>query len=81
MKLRLAHFIKPVSFGGMLSSASRVVVGDKIGQEPMEIELDEKQRFVTLTKKVNGVLDNCIVPIQNISAFFYLTPEPAPAKK
>jgi hypothetical protein len=69
MKIDNVQFINTVSFGGQLQSASIRAVGDRPGQGGMEIELDEKMRFMALTKFVNGQTRTRLVPMSNIASF------------
>jgi hypothetical protein len=69
MKLDNVQFVNTVSFGGQLQSASIRAVGDRPGQGGMTIEIDEKMRFVALTKAVNGIMKTRLVPMSNIASF------------
>lgn len=69
MKLTYVQFVHVVFFGGQLQSASNKPVGDRPGQGAMDIELDDKMRFVALTKNVNGKPATKLVPMSNIAAF------------
>lgn len=77
MKLKMVQFVNVVSFGGQLQSATNTVVGDRPGQVAADLELDEKMRFITMTRAVNGVLQTKQVPMSNV-ACFELAPVPPP---
>lgn len=79
MKIDNVQFVNTVSFGGQLQSASIRAVGDRPGQGGMEIELDEKMRFVALTKSVNGMPRTKLVPMTNIASFEPIVEETKPA--
>lgn len=79
MKLKHAQFVSTVSFGGQLQSISVNVVGDRPGQTGAVIELDEKMRFVSITKLMNGQSVTRVVPMSNIACYEAL--EVAPAVK
>ena len=82
MLLKKVNFLHVVSFGGQLQSASCNPVGDRPGQARMKIELDEKWRFIALTKVVNGQTVTHIVPMTNFSGFeAEEVVAPAPVKK
>ena len=68
-KISEVQFIKPVSFGGQITSANGKVVGDRPGQTPMDIELDEEQTFFKLSKNMNGKMRHKFVPMSNVSGF------------
>lgn len=67
MKVVHVDFIAVVSLGGSLKSASNRVVGDRPGQTPMEISVDEEMKFVRLVKQVNGKEKVKYVPMTNVS--------------
>ena len=69
MRIKQVQFINTVSFGGQLQSASIHAVGDRPGQGGMEIEMDEKMRFISLTKLLNGNPSTRLVPMTNVAAF------------
>lgn len=69
MKLTRVQFVHTVSFGGMLQSAGNNPVGNRPGEGNTEIELDEKMRFVALTKVVNGKDKTILVPMSNVASF------------
>ncbi len=81
MLLKKVNFVHVVSFGGQLQSASCNPVGDRPGQGGMKIELDEKWRFIALTKVVNGKSVTHIVPMTNVSGFETLEEVVVPAVK
>lgn len=82
MKLKHVQFISTVSFGGQLQSASINVVGDRPGQTGSVIELDEKMRFVSITKVMNGQSTTRVVPMSNVACYEALEVAlPAPVKK
>jgi hypothetical protein len=81
MKLDNVQFVNTVSFGGQLQSASTRAVGDRPGQGGMAIELDEKMRFVALTKSVNGVQKTRLVPMSNIASFEPIIEDVKPSVK
>ena len=83
MKIDNVQFINTVSFGGQLQSASIRAVGDRPGQGGMLIELDEKMRFMALTKDVNGQPRTRLVPMSNIASFEPIVEDakPVEAKK
>jgi hypothetical protein len=84
MKLDNVQFVNTVSFGGQLQSASIRAVGDRPGQGGMTIEIDEKMRFIALTKSVNGITKTRLVPMTNVASFECIIEEPvkpAAAKK
>lgn len=74
MKLCHVQFVNTVSFGGSLQSASNRPVGDRPGQGSMDIELDERGRFISLTKLVNGKPQTRVVPMANVAAFEVIEP-------
>lgn len=69
MKIKSVQFRDPVSFGGLLQSASTNVVGDRPGATPMQIELDDAGRFFELSKAVNGKPSTRVVPMENVASF------------
>lgn len=80
MKVTHVDFIAVVSLGGSLKSASsKSVVGDRPGQTPMDITVDEDMRFVRLVKHVNGKERVKYVPMTNVSGF-EVEEEPTVAK-
>lgn len=85
MKITHVDFVAVVSFGGSLKSAtSRGVVGDRPGQVPMEISIDDKAKFIELKKHINGKLRVKYVPMTNVSGFEVedeAKPAPAPVTK
>lgn len=79
MLLKSVQFVNVVSFGGQLQSVSTTPVGDRPGQIGNKIELDEKWRFIAITKSLNGIMTTKIVPMTNVACFEAL--EPAAVKK
>lgn len=79
MKIKNVQFRNVVSFGGQLQSAGGHV-GDRPGSVPMEVELDDEQRFFKLSKNVNGVATVRFVPMENVASFEPM-PEVKPAVK
>lgn len=70
MKITHVDFIAVVSLGGSLKSASsKSVVGDRPGQTPMDITVDEDMKFIRLSKTVNGKEKVKYVPMTNVSGF------------
>lgn len=70
IKIAGVQFINVVSFGGQIKSAQDgSVVGDRAGQTPTVITLDDKQRFFELTKTINGRVLKKLVPMSNVSGF------------
>jgi len=81
MKVTHVDFIAVVSLGGSLKSASNKVVGDRPGQTPMEISVDEDMKFIRLVKTVNGKEKVKYVPMTNVSGFEVEEPaKPQPAQ-
>lgn len=84
MKLKNVYFINPVSCGGQITSASSgTVVGDRPGQHPFEIDLEESGGFpcVKLSRIVQGKMSNVHVPLTNVAGFTPADAPVAPAKK
>lgn len=78
IKIGSVQFINVVAFGGQIKSAQDgTVVGDRAGQTPTTIMLDDKQRFFELSKTVNGKVMRKVVPMSNVSGFEIID-EPAP---
>lgn len=67
--LKSVQFINTVSFGGQKQSLNRAIVGDRPGQTSADIEIDDKQRFISLRRKVSGVEEEVIVPMTNVASF------------
>ena len=82
MKVKEVQFINVVSFGGQIKSCNGRVVGDRPGQVPTDIEVDEKQRFFKLSRIMEGKLRTKYVPMSNVSGFEVIEEDkPAPVKK
>lgn len=83
MKLARVDFINVVNFCGAIRSASSLSVsGERPGMTPIDIVLDEKMRFVRLSKTTNGKEVVKFVPVSNVSGFEVVDEEPAkPAAK
>ena len=81
MRVKEVQFINPVSFGGQITSANGKVVGDRPGQTPIDIEVDEKQRFFKLSKVMDGKSRVKYVPMSNVSGFEIIEEEVKPAAK
>lgn len=63
-------FANVVNFCGAIRSAtSNTVVGDRPGQVPTTIELDEKMRFIRLSRLSNGREAVKYVPMSNVTGF------------
>ena len=82
MKVKEVQFVNVVSFGGQIKSCNGRVVGDRPGQTPTDIEVDEKQRFFKLSKVMDGKLRVKYVPMSNVSGFEVVEEDkPAAPKK
>ena len=69
MKVKEVQFINVVSFFGQIKSCNGRVVGDRPGQVPTDIEVDEKLRFFKLSRIHDGKLRVKTVPMSNVSGF------------
>lgn len=70
MNVIRVDFINVVNFLGAIKSASsKTVVGDRPGQTPTEIDLDEKMRFIRLSRTHNEKPYVKYVPMSNVSGF------------
>lgn len=81
MRLKSCQFVSVVSFGGQLQSCSTTAVGDRPGQSGAELELDEKMRFIAITKLVNGKTQTKLVPMSNVASFEMAEVQAAAVKK
>ncbi len=69
MRVSEVQFINVVSFAGQIKSCNGRVVGDRPGQVPTEIEVDEKMRFFKLSRIIDGKPRVKYVPMSNVSGF------------
>ena len=76
VKLASVQFINVVSFGGQLQSLSINPSGERPGEKPNEILLDETTQLIQLKRIVNGVPKVRYVPMSNVASF-----EPAPVEE
>lgn len=70
MNVIRVDFINVVNFLGAIKSASsKTVVGDRPGQTPTDIDIDEKMRFIRLSRTHNEKPYVKYVPMSNVSGF------------